>query len=221
MPSQELGLSEAADVAVITVQSLRVLARLIGLSYETTEKYVVLFCRLRLLHKKRYRRQIVLYFPLSRCHLPEPQALDALDYRSSVQSFASQVKRRFVLLRKKSIAVAPDPSPTDHQINAQPLLHLLISDIGRILQQEMDSEKAGQLLLELRESCVTAARRRISSSGEGVTYSHQESGLFQNLYSDAVRAKPENGLFPPKLDSVEEEGALREKKSNFPPKIRL
>src|SRR5258708_7556646 len=37
----ELDFPEVADVAVITVQSLRILARLIGFSYDTTEKYIV------------------------------------------------------------------------------------------------------------------------------------------------------------------------------------
>src|SRR5579859_6396385 len=41
----DLGLPDVCDVAVITAQSVRVLAQLLDLSYDTTEKYVVLFCQ--------------------------------------------------------------------------------------------------------------------------------------------------------------------------------
>ncbi len=95
----ELAVPEGTDVAVITVQSIRTLARLIGFSYDTTEKYIVVLSQLRLLHKKRYRRQIILHFPLCRCQVPDPEALESLDYRPKVTSFAGQVKRRIVLLR--------------------------------------------------------------------------------------------------------------------------
>src|SRR5436305_14102769 len=56
----ELGFSEETSIAVITIQSIRALAKLIGYSYDTTEKYIVVLCQLRLLYKKRHRHQIVL-----------------------------------------------------------------------------------------------------------------------------------------------------------------
>src|SRR5258707_1033890 len=59
-----LGLPEVTDVAVIAVKSLRKLAELIKVSYDTTEKYILLFSSLRLLWKQRRQQEITLHFPL-------------------------------------------------------------------------------------------------------------------------------------------------------------
>src|SRR5690348_14984354 len=46
-------LPEVTDVAVLSLQSIRVLSKRIGWSYDTTEKYIVLFCAVGLLLKQR------------------------------------------------------------------------------------------------------------------------------------------------------------------------
>lgn len=94
-------LEASQDVAVVTVQSIRELARMIGWGYDTTHKYVVTFCALGLLTKRRVGGQIDLHIPLGR-YTPPP-SFDALDRliaarRHKVQSFARKVKRRFLLL---------------------------------------------------------------------------------------------------------------------------
>ncbi|HLZ59691.1 MAG TPA: hypothetical protein VKR06_22305, partial [Ktedonosporobacter sp.] len=152
----ELGLPDLSDVAVITAQSVRALAKQLGLSYDTTEKYVVVFCQLRLLSKQRHQRQMTLHFPLCSPKLPEPEVLDQLmearpgsttpRYRPKVRSFASQVKRRFVAIRAQS-------KPVDaSRLDEQELSQLLLQDIRQILGREkVDSEVGNRLLLAIEE----------------------------------------------------------------------
>ncbi|HLZ62619.1 MAG TPA: hypothetical protein VKR06_37210, partial [Ktedonosporobacter sp.] len=159
----DLGLPDVCDVAVITAQSVRVLAQLLGLSYDTTEKYVVLFCQLRLLSKERQRRQIILHFPLCHPQLPDPEVLDQLlelrpgkatpRYRPKVRTFANQVKRRFVLLCERGEASAVgrpqgevSPSPT---FLADDGPRLLLEDIRQVIGEEVDSELGKRLLLKI------------------------------------------------------------------------
>lgn len=102
---------EVADVAEITVQSIRVLAGKIGWSYETTHKYVALFCALGLLIKSRENGLVKLRFPL--CRYQPPNSLQRLDEliakaRPKVVSCAKRVKRRFGLLYGKQQIAAPD-----------------------------------------------------------------------------------------------------------------
>jgi len=89
------------DMAVITVQSIRDLSRLMGWGYDTTHKYVVTFCALGLLTKRRANGKVELHFALGR-YMP-PLSLDALDRliaqsRPKVQSYARKVRRRYLLL---------------------------------------------------------------------------------------------------------------------------
>src|SRR5579883_617769 len=95
-----------ADVAEITVQSIRHLAKLIGWSYETTHKYVVLFCALGLLIKSRENGLVKLRFPL--CRYQPPTSLGKLDEliaraRPKVVSCAKRVRQRFLLLYGKQL----------------------------------------------------------------------------------------------------------------------
>ncbi|HLZ58082.1 MAG TPA: hypothetical protein VKR06_14170 [Ktedonosporobacter sp.] len=159
----DLGLPEVCDVAVITAQSIRVLAQHLGLSYDTTEKYVVTFCQLRLLSKKRQRHQIILHFPLVHPHLPEPEALDQLQelrpdnqtprYRPKVRTFASQVKRRFVLLRERGEITRAGRSQREASsslaFQADDGPRLLLEDIRRVIGEEIDSETGKRLLLKI------------------------------------------------------------------------
>lgn len=65
------------DVAEISVTGIRQLAPLIGWSYDTTEKYVRLFCALGLLSRTRENGLVVLRFAL--CHSVLPVSLAQLD----------------------------------------------------------------------------------------------------------------------------------------------
>ncbi len=187
----ELGVPETADVAVITVQSIRTLARQIGLSYDTAEKYIVVLCYLRLLYKQRHRRQIVLHFPLCRCQLPEPDVLDQVQemrpasqtprYRPKVRSFAHQVKRRFVLLRQKGQLATPLSIPMATPTKQLPdrLPQLLMEDIRQILEEEVDSETGSRLSLKIENAvhyrCTLSMSRLSHTNGD----SEDEEGIVE------------------------------------------
>ncbi len=202
----ELAVPEGTDVAVITVQSIRTLARLIGFSYDTTEKYIVVLSQLRLLHKKRYRRQIILHFPLCRCQVPDPEALESLDYRPKVTSFAGQVKRRIVLLRTSGNSLPPSPSLTVVQGDAPRLAPRLVEDIRQILQQEVDSETGSRLLLRIEG----AVRYRCTQSQSLLSEQKGDSEL--------VTSGQQSRLLDGKGDSltggISQERRLREQKGD-------
>ncbi|MBE3561329.1 MAG: hypothetical protein IMW89_19225, partial [Ktedonobacteraceae bacterium] len=144
---------DITDVAVITVQSLRTLARLINLSYDTTEKYIVTLCHLRMVYKQRMRRQIILHFPLRTLALPDPEALTPLtDYRSKVATFARQVKHRLLQLREHG--ELPSPSslvpPSAFPMATTPDVDALFNDICQAVGQEVDAETAQRLVIRIR-----------------------------------------------------------------------
>src|SRR6266496_790574 len=203
----ELAVPEGTDVAVITFQSIRTLARLIGFSYDTTEKYIVVLSQLRLLHKKRYRRQIILHFPLCRCQVPDPEALESLDYRPKVTSFAGQVKRRIVLLRTSGNSLPPSPSLTVVQGDAPRLAPRLVEDIRQILQQEVDSETGSRLLLRIEG----AVRYRCTQSQSLLSEQKGDSEL--------VTSGQQSRLLDGKGDSltggISQERRLREQKGDL------
>ena len=217
----ELAFPEVADVAVITVQSLRALARLIGFSYDTTEKYIVVLSRLHLLHKKRSRRQIILHFPLCRCQVPEPEALERLDYRPKVTSFAGQVKRRMILLRTSTRIEPPSPSLTVVQDNAQHLAPQLLEDIRKILQQEVDSETGSRLLLKIegavRYRCTQSQRRLSEQKDDSETVTSGQQSRLLGAKGDSVSDEihQERRLFGGKDDSLVREEASTASGSPF------
>ena len=199
----ELGLVDASDVAVVTVQSVRLLSQLVGVAYDTLEKYIVVLDRLRLFYKKRLRHQIELYFPLRHYHLPEPGVLDAIQalrpksqkycYRPKVRSFADQVKRRFVLLStgdsgKPSISIAPP-----YQSESQQLPDLILEDIRHIVSQEVDANVASRLLRKVegvvRYRCTRTQSRLPAPNGDSdASVCDAESRLFMvNGDSDGVQ----------------------------------
>jgi hypothetical protein len=94
------GIEGAADVAVITLQTIRELAKKIHWGYDTTHKYVVVFCALNLLVKSRSEGRIQLLFSLKQ-YTPPPtsKALDDLISKSrpKVRQFATRIKHRCIL----------------------------------------------------------------------------------------------------------------------------
>ncbi len=109
------------EVAVITVQSLREPASRMGWGYDTTHKYVVLFCALGLLMKRRGGGKVELSFALGR-YTPPP-SLEALDRliaasRPKVQSYASKVRRRYLqLFGACQHAESPTPHPAESALS--------------------------------------------------------------------------------------------------------
>jgi len=151
-----LGLSEIGEVAVIQIHSIREFSKKIGWGYDTTNKYMMLFCQLQLLYKHRQRTHSCLYVPLSRVRLPSPGVLDQLqNYRPKVAQFADSVKRRFHLIYKQVPSLAPriPDTPT-------PDLSGILADIRQILSsKQVDDDQQQQLLTEIQ----TVLRRRCPS----------------------------------------------------------
>lgn len=148
------------DVAVIRVQSIRELAKLIGWAYETTHKYVLLFCALGLLVKLRASGKVELHFALGRYH--PPLTLGALDRlieqgRTKVRSCAKKVKRRYLLLYgEQSPTGLPAPKSPGCTI---PELDEAIEAIKRLIARNGASrENLGAILLKLEHAqCRVAA----------------------------------------------------------------
>jgi hypothetical protein len=97
------GLEDLGEyVAVVNTRTIRTLAGMINMGYDTTHKYISTFCALGLFHKykQNYERQLI--FPL-KSYTP-PRSLLALDKliahsRPKVQQFARKVKERFIQLK--------------------------------------------------------------------------------------------------------------------------
>jgi hypothetical protein len=164
-----LGLPEVMDVAVIQMQSIRELSKKIGWGYDTTDKYVVLFCQLQLLYKQRQRTHICLHFPLSRVSLPSPNVLDQLqNYRPKVVQFAGRVKRRFQCMCKNilpSALLTPDIPTLD--------LPGILTDIKQILTtKKVDFDQQQQLLTEIQAALY---RRCTSTLLKGDSAKQQET----------------------------------------------
>src|SRR6266568_2338755 len=89
------------DVAVVTVQNVRELAKRIKWGYDTTHRYLLVFCALGLMRKQRYEGKLQILFPLT-IYVPSPNVVDALDKiietsRPKARQLARQVRERFVL----------------------------------------------------------------------------------------------------------------------------
>jgi hypothetical protein len=162
-----------ADVAEITVQSIRILAKKIGWSYESTHKYVVLFCALGLLIKSRENGLVKLRFPLSRYQPPHSlQKLDELIDRArpKVVSCAKRVKRRFGLLYGTQIA-ASEPTQQMPAAGSSDLLEVLAD-----LRQVMELPEAGALRERLKviEAKLARLNGRLASEKSTISAGQEE-----------------------------------------------
>ncbi|GER89624.1 hypothetical protein KDW_37860 [Dictyobacter vulcani] len=89
------------NVAVISTRTLRTLASTIKWGYDTTHKYVTVFCALNLLRKFKHNHELHIVFPLGKYQPPANlQALDSLitQSRTKVRQFTRKVKERFLSL---------------------------------------------------------------------------------------------------------------------------
>ncbi len=176
-----LGLSEIGEVAVIQIHSIRELSKKIGWGYDTTNKYIMLFCQLQLLYKHRQRTHSCLYVPLSRVRLPSPGVLDQLQkYRPKVAQFAGRVKRRFQLICKQVPSLAPRTPDT-------PTLDLsgILADIRQLLSSKQVSDDQQQQLLPeiqavLRRRCPSPFLKEDSINMQATLVSEiqQQSSFF-------------------------------------------
>ncbi|MGB8343326.1 MAG: hypothetical protein WCD86_00495 [Ktedonobacteraceae bacterium] len=156
------------EVAVITVQSLRDLATRIGWGYDTTHKYVILFCALGLLTKRRANGKVELHFALGR-YMP-PLSLDALDRliaqsRPKVQSYARKVRRRYLLLYgNDERASSPVCHPAESSV---PELDEAIQQVRQLMERAASSVTQTDLAAVL--TTLHRAQRRMGiGAGDSV-----------------------------------------------------
>lgn len=202
------GLEESSDVAVVTVQSIRQLAGLIGWAYETTHKYVVLFCALGLLTKYRVHGKVELHFALHRYE--PPLTLDELDRltgtRKKVASCARRVKRRFLLLYgPRQRQQLPSPPPQMAVSAHLPELHDALVEVEQLLQMDMP-ETAKQRLTTVQTKLERVQGRLSEMQGDSSPAALPGHGrLAQPTVDSASPMATRNGRFqPPVVDSEQD-----------------
>jgi|SRR5579883_837835 len=185
---------EMADVAEISVQSIRMLAKKIGWSYESTHKYVVLFCALGLLIKSRENGLVKLRFPL--CRYRPPVSLQKLDEliakaRPKVVSCAKRVKRRFGLLYGVPVAAPAPAQPVGGA--GSPDLQEVLAD----LRQVINLPEAGALRERLKtiEAKLTRLNGRfLSEKSTASTDLEEQNGRL--AAEKSTTSTPANGKLP-------------------------
>jgi hypothetical protein len=148
------GVEGLTDVAVISLQNLRELAKKIHFGYDTTHKYVIVFCALNLLMKVRQEGRIQLLFPLQH-YAPPPttQALDKLikHSRPKVRQFATRVKQRCILygIISENGSQHKEYSTTEQQLLRQ--LYAIIQDekIGSAQRQRLFKRISSEIISDL------------------------------------------------------------------------
>lgn len=183
------GIEGTADVAVITLQTIRELAKKIHWGYDTTHKYVVVFCALNLLVKRRSEGRIQLLFSLKQ-YTPPPtsKALDDLISKSrpKVRQFATRVKHRCILY---NIIQREETKQEGHSTLEQQLLQQLQS----ILQAE-HIDQARRQRLTMRISSEILSKLIVPSSA--VENLLPQSGL------SSEQGKTSGNISSPIVDSL-------------------
>jgi len=157
IPGQEI----LDDIAVVTVQNVRELAKKIKWGYDTTHRYLLVFCALGLIHKQRHEGKLQILFPL-KIYFPSPNVVDTLDKiietsRPKARQLARQVRERYVLAEYEITAeVTDDPSLRP----PQPLLNQ-IEDILSI--EGIDYERRRRLTLKIAKDVIVKVMRSTSS----------------------------------------------------------
>ncbi|GCE23316.1 hypothetical protein [Dictyobacter kobayashii] len=166
------------NVAVISTRTLRTLANTIKWGYDTTHKYVVVFCALNLLRKSKHNKELQIIFPLGKYQ--PPQNLHALDSliihsRPKVQQFTRKVKERilqFNLLFAPQVDInealeLSECDPRLQQVFFNPMLEIIKSEgidaeKGQRIVFRMVSEVLSKILFpKLFTSPAEASRPRV------------------------------------------------------------
>src|SRR5579884_1232372 len=167
--------------AVIAVQSIRELARRIGWSYDTTHKYVVLFCALGLLFKRKRRGDGKVELAVAQGSYRPPRSLEALDRliassRPKVQSYARKVRHRYLHLYGEQMP-AEEPGPA-----AIPELDECIRRIQHLIEREPSSAQREALIRALLAHLEQFRRKYAQGAGlhEGLSPVSAQASLPAN-----------------------------------------
>ncbi|GHO46451.1 hypothetical protein [Ktedonospora formicarum] len=142
--------------AVITLQNIRELAHRIHWGYDTTHKYVITFCALNLLFKRRFSNHIELLFPLQHYNLPS--SLNELDRlllksRPKVQQFARRLRERCVLYNTFAPLINEDPKSGIVSLSPE---QELVSQLHSILCAEnIEVERRQRLVKRISSEIVS------------------------------------------------------------------
>ncbi|GCE31024.1 hypothetical protein KDA_65080 [Dictyobacter alpinus] len=182
-------------VAVISTRTIRTLASTIKWGYDTTHKYVTVFCALNLLRKSKHNKELQIIFPLGKYQPPASlQALDNLitQSRIKVSQFTRKVKERFLSLNLMAIPQmftqgTQQPSECDprvHQALFRPMVAILKSEgIDAVKGQHIVSRLVSEVISKIT-SPLQFNRVPDKSLPESTNY--QERGRLQDrkVYHD-------------------------------------
>ncbi|GHO81298.1 hypothetical protein KSD_90690 [Ktedonobacter sp. SOSP1-85] len=159
--------------AVVSLQNIRELAQRIHWGYDTTHKYVVTFCALDLLIKRRSSDRIELLFPLQ--HYDPPSSLHELDRlltksRPKVQQFAKRVRERCLIY--DVVAISTTALTSGSSITPPSPEQELLTRLHNILRTEnIDVERRQRLVMRISSEIIgkllTYPSAQVSSSKQG------------------------------------------------------
>ncbi|GHO69631.1 hypothetical protein KSC_085230 [Ktedonobacter sp. SOSP1-52] len=159
--------------AVVSLQNIRELAQRIHWGYDTTHKYVVTFCALDLLIKRRSSDRIELLFPLQ--HYDPPSSLHELDRlltksRPKVQQFAKRVRERCLIY--DVVAISMTALTSGSSITPPSPEQELMTRLHNILRTEnIDVERRQRLVMRISSEIIgkllTYPSAQVSSPKQG------------------------------------------------------
>ncbi|EFH81931.1 hypothetical protein [Ktedonobacter racemifer] len=212
--------------AVISLQNIRELAQRIHWGYDTTHKYVVTFCALDLLIKRRSSDRIELLFPLQ--HYDPPSSLHELDRlltksRPKVQQFAKRVRERCLIYDVVAIsttALTPGSSitPPSPEQELMTRLHSILrtenidAERRQRLVMRISSEIIGKLLTYPSAQVSSPKQGRLAAPGVQANVNELESTTEGRLFPEASSSELESTM---KEDSTLLSARKEEEKSPF------
>ncbi|GHO86411.1 hypothetical protein [Dictyobacter formicarum] len=223
-------------VAIISTRTLRTLASTIKWGYDTTHKYVTVFCALNLIRKIKHHKELQIIFPLGKYQPPQNlHAIDSLITKSrpKVQQFTRKVKERFLSLNLLS-SLHPHPNealalskcdPKLQQTFIDPMLEIIKSEgidpaKGQHIVFRLVSEVLGKLLFPKLFTAIAEQQNPTMTTIEtqADTYHYQNStNIEQQLYNqpESTRSTNIQAKVRPNQQKVYLEGRLSpENKTN-------
>lgn len=190
-------------VAIISTRTLRTLASTIKWGYDTTHKYVTVFCALDLLRKAKHNKELQIIFPLSKYQ--PPQNLHAIDNliiksRPKVQQFTRKVKERFLKLNllpslhlnsNEALALS-ECDPRVHQVFFAPMLEILKSEgVDTVKGQHIVFRLVNEVLGKILFPKLFTAPAETQHLGMAAIEAKEDTDHYQNA-KHPMRSQPES-----------------------------